>query len=390
MKWQALAASAALVGVLSGCETESSAIVSNRLPPNVVTPNNPSQPTMTRYQKPDEETKKKPLLAKSLLDTPPERVGEVCGSIRATVNGKAILDQELRQACFAQMQSIQRSGLSEQERTARLKELLTSTLEVMVERELLVQDAMTKLKNPQGQKFLEKIREAAGKEFDRWLKNIKTQLTLKSDEEVKDWLHAQGLNIATMKKQKENQYIAEEYLRQMVMPFVDRVGHEQIVEYYEQHPEEFLVSDSVKWQDLMIDASQYSSRTEARQVADQLVRRLRANEDFLKLAEIYDPRGFRFTHGDGLGQKRGQIQPPELEHALFTMRDGDAAMIEIPTGFHVIRLVKRTYAGRQPLDEKLQSQIKDKLRNEVGIREQKRFLNQLKSRATIEYSSITP
>jgi parvulin-like peptidyl-prolyl isomerase len=389
MKRLALAVSAALIGMLIGCETENSAIVSNRLPPNVVTPTNPSQPTMTRYQKPDTEVKK-PDLAKSLLDTPPDRVGDVCGSIRATVNGKAILNEEVRVACFAALQATLRDGLSAQERAARQKEILTSTLEIMVERELLVQDAMTKLKNPQGQKFLEKVREAADKEFDRWLRNIKTQLNLKSDDEVKDWLRAQGLNISTMKKQKETQYIAEEYLRQMVIGIVDRVGHEQIVEYFEQHPEEFLVTDLVKWQDLMIDASQYSSRTEAGQVADQLVRRLRANEDFLKLAEIYDPRGFRFTHGDGLGQKRGQIQPPELEHALFTMRDGDAAMIEIPTGFHVIRLVKRTHAGRQPLDDKLQSQIKDKLRNEVGIREQKRFLNQLKSRATIEYSSITP
>ena len=41
-------------------------------------------------------------------------------------------------------------------------------------------------------------------------------------------------------------------------------------------------------------------------------------------------------------------------------------------------------------DEQLQAQIKEKLRNEVAVREQKRFLSQLKQRATIEYSTGAP
>jgi peptidyl-prolyl cis-trans isomerase C len=384
MRWPALAASAIFLGVMAGCfQPESSAIITNKVPPNVVSPSNPNPAAVTRSQKPE-----------SLLDTPPEVGGDlkavqVCASIRATVNGKAILNEEVRESCFATLQQAQVESATAEERTARQKQILTNTLELLVERELLLQDALGKLKNPQGQKFLEKIREVSNREFDRWLRNLKTQLDLKSDEEVKDWLHAQGLSIESMRKHKANQYIAEEYLRQMVMPFVDRIGHEEIVEYYRQHPEEFQVSDSVKWQDLFVDAGQHASRAEAKQVALQLVKRIRAGEDFLKLAELYD-RGFPFTHADGNGQKRGQIRPPEVEHALFTMRDNDVTIVEMPTGFHIVRMVKRTYAGRMPLDDRLQNQIRDKLRNEVGMREQKRFLSQLKTKATIEYSHIIP
>src|SRR5262249_42693387 len=171
---------------------------------------------------------------------------------------------------------------------------------------------------------------------------------------------------------------------------VDRVGHLQIVEYYRGHPEEFQVGESVKWQDLLIDASQYASRDEARRAAQDLGRRLQMKEDFAKLAQLVDPPGFRFTHGEGEGQKRGEIRPREVEATVFTLRDGEAALVEMPNGFHVVRMVKHVFAGRQPLDDKLQSQIKDKLRNEIGIREQKRFLAHLKSRATYEYSSIVP
>ena len=49
---------------------------------------------------------------------------------------------------------------------------------------------------------------------------------------------------------------------------------------------------------------------------------------------------------------------------LWQLRDGQVGpLVELPTGFHVIRLVKRTHAGVLPFnDEKVQKQIRDKLR----------------------------
>jgi hypothetical protein len=412
MRWRAYVATAAVAGSLAGCMHEPAYVGDGFKPLNP----NEGTPGSVRSQKPDAEpgsrkgdspledrgtvpfsgpAKHKP--PKSLLDMPPERPGDphvvqVVASIRAVVNGKAILDEEVREACFWELKKSQVETVSAEERTAKQKDILTKALDLLVERELLVEDAHKRLdKNPQGKKFLEKMSEHANKEFDRWLKNVKSNpgLNLKSDDELKAWLRAQGLSLEGMRKQKENQLIAEEYLRQMVWPIVDRVGHLQIVEYYLGHPEEFQVTESIKWQDLLIDASQYPSRKEARQIAEQVVHRLRNKEDFAKLAQLHDPRGFQFTQGNGEGQKRGEIRPREVEGPLYGLRDGDAAVVEMPNGFHVVRLVKHTFPGRMPLDDKLQSQIRDKLRNEVGIREQKRFLAQLKSKATIEYSNIT-
>jgi hypothetical protein len=388
MRRQIVAMSVLFVGWLAGCETEPKYVGDGYVRPSV----NGPVGQQVRSQKPDNEPAKLQP-PKSLLDMPPEKpadanIVQVCASIRAVVNGKAILDEEVRQACFAALRATLSENMTTQERIARQKQILTTTLELLVERELLMQDALGKLgKSPQGQKFLEKMKELSNKEFDRWLRNLKTALNLKTDEEIRDWLAGQGLSVEGMRKQKEKQYIAEEYLRQMVMPYVDAVGHSQIVEYYRQHPEEFQVGDSVKWQDLFIDVTQYASRAEAKKVADQIAARIRAREDFIKLAELYDPRGFRFTHGDGYGQKRGEIQPREVESTLFGLRDGEVGVVEMPSGYHVVRVLKRTYAGRMPLDDKLQAQIRDKLRNEVGIREQKSFLNRLKANATIEYAS---
>jgi hypothetical protein len=390
MWWRAFLVTGSICIASAGCMHDPAFVGDGFQPINV----NDGVVRTVRSQKPDTEPAK-PTPPKSLLDMPPERPGDpnlthLCASIRAVVNGKVILNEEVRQACYAQLRDLGVQPVSATERSRKQKEILLKALEFLVEWELLNQDIELRSKSPQMKKFLEKMTEAADKEFDRTLKSLKGNLGLKTDEEIQEWFQQQGLSLEGMRKQKRKQMISEEYMRQMVIDKVDRVGHQEIVEYYLSHPEEFQVTESVQWQDLMIDAGQYESRKEARQVAEQLVKRLQAKEDFLKLAELYDPRGFQFTHGDGEGQKRGLIRPAEVEANLFKLRDGQAAVVEMPNGFHVIRMVKHTMPGRMSLDDKLQSQIRDKLRNEVGLREQRQFMNRLKSKATIEYSSIVP
>ena len=55
------------------------------------------------------------------------------------------------------------------------------------------------------------------------------------------------------------------------------------------------------------------------------------------------------------------------------------------TGFHVIRLVKRDYAGLVPFNEKTQGEIRRKVQMLVMERESKRLVTDLKRKATIEY-----
>jgi hypothetical protein len=379
MRWLSLAAPAALVCIVTGCLAAAAVNPEDAL-------------TVARAQQPDPPKPKPP--ARTLLDTSPEQVGDpqvvrVAASIRAMVNGAPILNEELREACFGKLLEVRLMGLPADEQLAREKEVLVTTLEQLIERELLLQDAQVRLKGPQGQKYMEKMREAFGRDFDKWLRTRKTMLGMKSDDDVKNWFNRQGLSLQGIRRQLERQFMAEEYLRQLALGPVDRIGHEQIVEYYQQHPEEFQVQDSVKWQDLFLDAGLYPSRDAAHQAADQIADQIRKGAEFVKLAEQYD-KGFRFTNGDGYGQKRGQIRPPEAEPFLFSMRAGDVNVVAFPNGFHVIRLVKRDVAGRMPFDDKLQGQIKEKLRNEVYAREQKRILSQLKQRAVIESSSVVP
>ncbi len=72
---------------------------------------------------------------------------------------------------------------------------------------------------------------------------------------------------------------------------------------------------------------------------------------------------------------------------MFSLKDGQVGpVVELPTGFHVVKLVHRDFACQLPFDEKVQKQIRDKLRNELFQREIQLIVKQLKRKAVIEYA----
>jgi parvulin-like peptidyl-prolyl isomerase len=382
MKKQTLiAATLALSGIgITGCQlpTDSFMYRPEQERPMPSKEIEPTPPPLTRSQKPE---KKIPD-----LDYQPERSGEAANSqkiasIRVMVNNRPIFDEEVRQACGPLL-----AGRS----SAEQAEILTKTLSNLVDQELLLQDALTKLKQS-GSKYLEKVKEAANKEFDRQIKENMKKTGIKTDEEFKAALDRQGISLESMRKQVERSFIAQEYLRSQILPAIEhQVAHPQILEYYQKHPEQFQVPDSVEWQEIFIDAGQHASRDEARFFAQQIALKLQQGQDFAQFSK-YDDGDSVLRKGMGYGSKRGEIQPPEAEPILFKLKDGEVGpLIEMDNGFHVIRLVKRTQAGQLPFDDKAQNQIRDKLRSEIFGKESKRIMAELRRKAQVEYSSAAP
>src|SRR5262245_50148792 len=132
----------------------------------------------------------------------------------------------------------------------------------------------------------------------------------------------QGLSLEGVRRQVERNFMAMEYMRNRLEAAIERVGHEQIREYYGGHPEEIQIANSVTWQDIFLDAGKYSNREAARQFAVQLIAKARAGEDFRQLVTQYDQGNSSYLNGEGYGHRRGEIKPPEAEPVLFQMREG--------------------------------------------------------------------
>jgi peptidyl-prolyl cis-trans isomerase SurA len=309
--------------------------------------------------------------------------GRVAVQIRAHVNGVPILDEEVRCACFPFF--VATMSLPEPERSRQQAEVFRRQIQLIIDREVLLQDAFARLQK-NGPQFLDKLKEAASKDFDKKLRLMKRRSGAKTDDEFKETLRAQGISLEVMRRQMEREFMAHEYLSNRVYSAIERIGHQQILEYYANHPNEFEAQDRVTWQHLFIDGSKFPNRQAAKQFADELVRRAQGGEDFNRLLQ-YDNGDSSYRRGEGIGHQRGEIRPIEAEPVLFSLRDTEAAAVETSSGFHVMKLVKREYAGRMPLDEKLQKEIKRKLQNDAFERETKRLLTDLKSRCAIEIAA---
>lgn len=341
---------------------------------------------VTRSQKPESDAAR-PAEAPPLPTTPTADLlsGQPAARVGATVNKVAILNEEVLAAAYQGL--VAARDLPEPERTQRRAEVWNQTLNQLVEREVVLQDAFAKLEKAGGKKNIEKLTGEASDQFDKtvlrtWMKASGS----KTEDDFRDFLKSQGVSLDMLRRQWERNFMAMEYLRSMVHPYQERVGPQQIRDYYEKHPDEFQRPDSVQWQDLFVEAERYPSRDEARRFAEGVAERARKGEDFAKLAEQYDNGDSSFRKGEGIGSKHGEIKPPEAETTLFQMKDGEVDVVELETGFHVVRVIKRVEAGLVDFDVKTQKRIKEKLGNETAQLEMKRIVSKLKREAVIVYS----
>jgi foldase protein PrsA len=279
--------------------------------------------------------------------------------------------------------------MPEPNRSDALKKILDEQLEQLIDREVILQETEAKFKkNP---KALEKLRAMAAKEFDKKLRQIRVNAKVKSDDELKDQLRQQGLSLESLRRQTERDYMAKEFMMMRLYPATATINFADVRDYYEAHKEEFQTVDKLEWQYIYISVGgKHATRDDAKRFAEHLRERARNGEDFAKLAANFDEGYSALKKGAGLGNKRGEIRPAELEGPLFGLQEGEiGSVVEAGSGFHVFRVLKREYAGQLPFNDKVQTQIRNQLRNEAAGREYRKIIEELRGGATIEVFNST-
>lgn len=320
------------------------------------------------------------------VSAPVERPGtQTLASVVARVNGQPILREELYNAASWRLEEL-RPRVPPGQWSEVEAEILRQELEQLIDRELLLQDANSRVRP----KVLEKVAESASKDFDSLLKKQKAQLGLKSDEELQAYLEKRGNSVEEMRRQHVRGYIAMEYVRSMIRDKLDQISREDLIDYYRQNPKEFEKPERVVWQHIFVDRYVFSTEEEARETAQRVHAQALSmtTEQFAALAE--DPNinrsPSRLRRGEGEGNERGQISPKEVEDVLFRLRPGQVGpLLETEKGFHIVRVVDYTPGGKISF-ERACPDIRKRLQNRIGQQEYKRILEELRSKAVIENS----
>jgi peptidyl-prolyl cis-trans isomerase C len=349
----------------------------------------------------------------ALLAVPRLGAAKLLEDTVAVVNGSPILLSEYQKEAATAMDYWSRTNPSAMADPINLRKLKESTLEQLIDRELLIQEG-TKLKI--------KVRE---REIDNAVDEIKARF--KKDEHGNSLseaeaeaafatqLKGEGLDYAKFRERLSHQIMARKVIDEGVKAKMAPPTEAETKAYFSKiegyieskstgmpkgmDEEEgmalrevatqikALSSERVRVQRVLIRLSPGASENEkkrARGTAEGVKKRLDAGEDFAKVAKEDSEDPESAARGGDLGYVLKGVAPPELEKAAFTLGVGDTSgPVYTESGYNIIRVTEKR-AAEKPEYEK----FKDELTNFLGgagfQKKVEAFVKNLRDKATIE------
>lgn len=279
--------------------------------------------------------------------------------ILAEVNGRAILASDVEKFYQAQLLETQQKPSPEQEQIQRLM-----ILRALIDNEILLQRA-------------EKLGLlASDSEVETKFAERKSPY---SEQEFQARLKQRGLTVEDFKNDLRRELSLEKVFNMEIRSKIT-VTDAEIAKAYEENKSGFNVPEprlhvaqivvtpapDVPVANLKNDKA--IGEQQARQKADSIAARLRAGEDFARLAQELseDPSSAR-NNGD-LGfipASALEKAEPQLKQAILSLQPGQiSGIVRTRDGYHILKLVERQTAGQRQLsDPEVQQNIRNMLEN---------------------------
>jgi peptidyl-prolyl cis-trans isomerase SurA len=269
-------------------------------------------------------------------------------------------------------------SLAGRERDAKEKEIYKDELRRLIERELVVIELTGRLKKNKKDDILREMSEMADKSATKRLTDYRKQMKFDAEEEFLKGLKSQGLSYKGLHRQLAREFLMNLFLDQMVKDKVKFITLNDLWDYYQANAKEFATDDRAKWLDLFVPFNLFPTADEARKYADGVWRQATAGADFAGLVKKYGRGDSNLRDGEGVGQKRGEVQPPEMEGVIFGMDAGQLSpLLQTATGYHIVKVTEREKAGVKPFDQKVQIDIREKLGRQVQKQEHEKLMDEL-------------
>jgi peptidyl-prolyl cis-trans isomerase SurA len=312
------------------------------------------------------------------------------GRAAARVGDEIITMHELTTAAKEQYRRIRppqsRGDFQIEDQDQKHKEILIlvrQTLEALIDRSLLVQEAKRELKSPQR---YDKIMELADRMWrEDQLLPMEARYAVDSEQQLRERITAEGRSLDEMHQSFRQDFLAQGYLHDKLK---DRTKVElpDLLRYYNEHVQrhEFDHPAQITWRELVVEVGKYPQRDLARQKADSLRAQLRRGADFAQLAR---------TQSDGPTSARNQgglMQTSPEGYAVLAVNEALQALpigqvsevLEGPNSFHIVRVEDRRPAGPATFEE-VQDQIRATLSDQRFQAERAAFLAKLRERTLI-------
>jgi len=186
----------------------------------------------------------------------------------------------------------------------------------------------------------------------------------------------------------ENDFLATEFVKQKTSKDIS-VTDEDILTYYKTHQDEFKVKEQVLARHILITVDTNASeedKKKARAKAEDLLKRVKAGEDFAKLATEFsdDPSGK--AKGGDLGYfSRGRMVK-EFEDVAFALKPGEVSdIVTTKYGYHIIKVTDKKGEEILPLESIMKERIRKKLLEDFRQAKIKEFIDKAIKDAGVEF-----
>ncbi|TAN42238.1 MAG: hypothetical protein EPN22_13020 [Nitrospirae bacterium] len=168
--------------------------------------------------------------------------------------------------------------------------------------------------------------------------------------------------------------VAALYKQEVTMVYSDA----DLESFYKKNLDKFKQPEGVRVRHIyvQVDPSQQEAYKKAKAKIEEAVAKIKAGEDFAKIAYEYSSDPSRVKGGDVGLLHKGMIPVPEIEKVAFSLPIGQmSGIMETEMGYHIIRVEEKRPERQVPFAE-----IKNKLHKELKDKAEKEKLDTLKKR----------
>jgi len=261
---------------------------------------------------------------------------------------------------------------SELLRRSMLEQLLKEAVQI----KLVCYDARRKIPSenmPHFESQLNKIFE------QHELKRLMKRYGVGSWRELDQALRSRGSSIERERQRFIEQNLYRQWLRQQIK-FDEEITLDQMLTYYRQNLQQFDRPPRTRWQYMFVPFSQYPNKEEAYALIARLGNQVIDGADFAEVARASK------TGSDGtvrLWPDKSLRVPDVVEKAIQGLPAGTMSpILEDYRGYYIVRVVERLPGGLEPF-EAVQSEIREKLKQQRIDEQMKKYLDSLRERIPV-------
>ncbi len=297
----------------------------------------------------------------------------VVDRVIAVVNDEIILESELAVQLTPYEQDLE--GIDDlKERARRKDKLRAQVLDEMIAEQLIIEAAAAA-----------RLEEITSKEVDQIIADTKADNKL-DDATFQQALAAQGVTLAQYRVNIKRQLTRVRAMKMLVAPKVN-VTDEEVRAQYDQMVRRSDAVSQVRLAHIQLTLPERPTDAEvaaARAKAADIVNRVKAGEEFGKLAAEFSDDARTKTSGGELGWiERGTLEPA-WEQVVFAMEPKDVrGPVAGPSGLEVFYVSETKRTEMKPFD-KMKDQVKGELQQRNMQKQTTAWIEELRKKAYVE------